>query len=118
MGNEGCECCGQWAKHLRNYQFDVTQRQVEDVSAMRKKLGMPEKYEGCHVARVGGYVIDGDVPALDVLRLLSERPRAIGQAVPGMPVGSPGKERGGRKDPCDVLLVGIDASATVFKSYT
>lgn len=116
--NEGCECCGQWARHLQNYQFDVAQRQVEDVAAMRQQLGMPEKYAGCHVARVGGYVIDGHVPALDILRLLRERPRAIGLAVPDMPVGSPGMERGGRKDPYDVLLVGLDGRTTVFKSYS
>lgn len=115
--NEGCECCGRWAKHLQNYRIDVTQRQVEDVAAMRKQLGMPEKYAGCHVARVGRYVIDGHVPALDILRLLREQPKAIGLAVPDMPTGSPGMERGDRKDPYQVLLVGFDASATVFKSY-
>lgn len=115
--NEDCGCCGQWAKHLQNYRFDVTQHEVEDVAAMRRQLGMPEKYAGCHVGRVGRYVIDGHVPALDILRLLREQPRAIGLAVPDMPNGSPGMERGDRKDPYHVLLVGLDASATVFKSY-
>ena len=115
--SEGCDCCDQWAKHLRNYQFDVTQRKVEDVAAVRKQLGMPERYAGCHVARVGQYVIDGHVPALDILRLMREQPQAIGLAVPDMPVGSPGLERGGTADPYQVLLVGLDASSTVFKSY-
>ena len=115
--DEGCECCNQWAKHLQNYQFDVTQRQVDDVTAMRKQFGMPEKYAGCHLARVGRYVIDGHVPALDILRLLREQPPAIGLAVPDMTVGSPGMERTGKKDPYQVLLIGLDASATVFKSY-
>ena len=115
--DEGCECCNQWAKHLQNYQFDVTQRKVDDVAATRKQLGMPEKYAGCHVARVGRYVIDGHVPALDILRLLREQPQAIGLAVPDMPTGSPGMERVGQKDPYQVLLIGLDANATVFKSY-
>lgn len=115
--NEGCECCDQWAKHLRNYAFDVAQHQVEDVAAMRQQLGMPEKYAGCHVARVGRYVVDGHVPALDILRLLREQPQAIGLAVPDMPIGSPGMERAGKKDPYQVLLIGFDANATVFKSY-
>lgn len=114
---EGCDCCTQWAKHLQNYQFDVTQRKVDDVAAMRKQLGMPEKFAGCHVARVGSYVIDGHVPALDILKLLREQPQAIGLAVPDMPTGSPGMERGGKKDPYQVLLIGLDANATVFKSY-
>ena len=115
--NDGCACCDQWAKHLRNYPFDVAQRKVEDVAVMRKQLGMPEKYAGCHVARVGRYGIDGHVPALDILRLLREQPRAIGLAVPDMPTGAPGMERAGHKDPYQVLLIGLDASATVFNSY-
>ena len=115
--NDGCDCCNQWAKHLQNYQFEVVQHKVEDVAAMRKQLGMPEKYAGCHVARVDRYVIDGHVPALDILRLLREQPQAIGLAVPDMPVGSPGMERAGKKDPYQVLLIGLDANATVFKSY-
>lgn len=116
--SEGCECCDQWAKHLQNYLFVVTQRKVEDVAAVRKQLGMPEKYAGCHVARAGRYVIDGHVPALDILTLMREQPQAIGLAVPDMPAGSPGMEQGGRKDPYQVLLIGLDASATVFKSYS
>lgn len=115
--NEGCECCDQWARHLQNYAFVVTQRKVEDVAAMRQQLGMPEKYAGCHVARVGRYAVDGHVPALDILRLLREQPQAIGLAVPDMPIGSPGMERAGKKDPYQVLLIGLDANATVFKSY-
>ena len=95
--NVGCGCCDQWAEHLQNSRFDVVQRKVDDVAAMRKKLGMPEKYAGCHVARVGRYVIDGHVPALDILRLLREQPPAIGLAVPDMPTGSPGMERAGKK---------------------
>ena len=115
--NDGCDCCNQWAKHLQNYQFEGVQRKVEDVAAMRKQLGMPEKYAGCHVARVGRYVIDGHVPALDILKLLREQPQAIGLAVPDMPIGSPGMERAGKKEPYQVLLIGLDANATVFKSY-
>jgi hypothetical protein len=95
----------------------VTQCRVEDVAAVRKPLGMPERYAGCHVARVGRYVFDGHVPAVDILRLMREQPQAIGLAVPNMPVGSPGMERGGTAEPYQVLLVGSDASSTVIKSY-
>ncbi len=115
--NNGCGCCDQWAKHLQNSRFDVVQRKVDDVADMRKMLRMPEKYAGCHVARVGRYAIDGHVPALDILRLLREQPPAIGLAVPDMPTGSPGMERPGQKDPYQVLLIGLDGSATVFNSY-
>lgn len=115
--NLGCECCDRWVKHLQKYQFDVSQRKVDDVAARRKQLGMPEKFAGCHVARVGRYVIDGHVPAPEILRLLREQPQAIGLAMPDRPTGSPGMERAGQKDPYQVLLIGRDASATVFKSY-
>ena len=113
----GCACCNQWAKHLQTHRFDVVQRHVDDVAAMRKQLGMPEKYAGCHVARVGRYVIDGHVPALDIRRLLREQPQALGLAVPNMPVGSPGMEQAGKKDAYQVLLIGLDAKSNVFKSY-
>ncbi len=115
--NEGCGCCDLWAKHLQNAQFEVVQHKVDDVAVMRKKLRMPEKYAGCHVASVGRYAIDGHVPALDIHRLLREQPPALGLAVPDMPTGSPGMERAGQKDPYQVLLIALDGSATVFKSY-
>ena len=115
--NVGCGCCDLWAKHLQNARFDVVQHKVDDVAVMRKKLRMPEKYAGCHVASVGRYAIDGHVPATDILRLLREQPPAIGLAVPDMPTGSPGMERAGQRDPDQVLLIGLDGSATVFKSY-
>ena len=81
---------------------------------------MPERYASCHTARVGGYLLEGHVPAADIRRLLAGKPKAIGLAVPGMPVGSPGMDGpayGGRRDPYDVLLVQGDGKAAVFASY-
>jgi len=89
-------------------------------TAMRGQLGIDLKYGSCHTARVGGYAIEGHVPAADIRRLLKERPQAIGLAVPGMPVGSPGMDGpayGGRQDPYDVLLIARDGSATTFQSH-
>jgi hypothetical protein len=86
----------------------------------RAELGMPLKYGSCHTARVAGYAIEGHVPAREIQRLLSERPAAVGLAVPAMPVGSPGMdgpEYGSRRDPYDVLLVQRDGSASVYRSY-
>ena len=115
--NPDCGCCNLWVKHLENYQFTVQVHDVEDAAALRKKLGLPERFSGCHTAEVGGYVIEGHVPALDIKRLLRERPNALGLAVPGMPYGSPGMELGNKKDRYDVLLVNRDGSASIFKSY-
>ena len=87
---------------------------------MRKKLGMPIQFGSCHTALIGGYAIEGHVPAKEIKRLLTEKPKAVGLAVPAMPIGSPGMdgtEYGGRKDPYDVLLVGLNGKATVYQSY-
>ena len=81
---------------------------------------MPIKFGSCHTARIGGYTIEGHVPAREIQRLLQEKPKAVGLAVPGMPVGSPGMDGpayGQRKDPYDVILVKADGSSTVYKSY-
>ncbi len=92
----------------------------EGNTAIRARLGLPSKYSSCHTARIGGYVVEGHVPAREIRRLLAEKPDAIGIAVPGMPVGSPGMDGPqykGRRDPYDVLLVLRDGSARVYASY-
>lgn len=111
-----CGCCTEWVEHLRANGFAV---KVNDTGngAARAKLGMPIKYGSCHTGRVGSYAIEGHVPAREIHRLLAEKPKAIGLAVPGMPVGSPGMEQGSQRDPYDVLLVRAANDATVFASY-
>ena len=115
--NADCVCCGQWVKHLRNYNFSMKTNDVEDTVEIRKAFGMPAEFSACHTARAGAYVIEGHVPAHDILRLLRERPQARGLAVPEMPTGSPGMERGGQKDPYDVLLIGFFGDSRFFKWY-
>ncbi len=114
-----CGCCQLWVEHLQASGFKV---EVHDVgnTAARKRLGMPEQLGSCHTATVGGYVIEGHVPATDIHRLLKERPAALGLSVPGMPIGSPGMdgpEYKGRKDAYDVLLVQKDGSTKSFQHY-
>ncbi|HYF58088.1 MAG TPA: DUF411 domain-containing protein [Burkholderiaceae bacterium] len=114
-----CGCCKDWIAHLEREGFAVVAHDVGNAAA-RRRLGMPERYGSCHTATVGGYVLEGHVPAADVRRLLAQRPDALGLAVPGMPVGSPGMDGpiyGGRRDPYDVLRVARDGSAAVFASY-
>jgi len=114
-----CGCCKDWVAHLEGAGFDV---QVLDTgnAAARARLGIPQKYGSCHTAQIGGYAIEGHVPAADIQRLLREAPRAIGLAAPGMPVGSPGMDGpayGGRKDAYDVLLIGTDGNSTVYQAH-
>jgi hypothetical protein len=117
-----CGCCKDWLRHLESGGLDV---KFHDLSPTRKneqrrRLGLDDRYGSCHTGRVGGYVIEGHVPARDIHRLLREKPKALGLAVPGMPVGSPGMdgpEYGGHKDAYDVLLVQHDGSARVYQAY-
>jgi hypothetical protein len=114
-----CGCCKDWIAHLEANGFRT---KVHDSgnTAMRSRLGVDVKYGSCHTALVGGYAIEGHVPAREIQRLLKERPAAIGLAVPGMPVGSPGMDGpdyGGQKDPYDVVLLRKDGTAATYQTY-
>lgn len=105
-----CNCCGAWIDHMRAEGFTVRDRLVEDLGPLKMALGVPASMQSCHTAVIDGYVIEGHVPAREIRRLLAERPSAIGLAVPGMPVGSPGMETGGAPDSYDVLIFGAEGS--------
>lgn len=114
-----CGCCEDWVLHLKKSGFAV---RVNDSGneAARKRLGIPAALGSCHTATVGGYALEGHVPAKDVQRLLREKLQAVGLAVPVMPVGSPGMDGAvyqGRKDPFDVLLVLPGGGTRVYQSY-
>ena len=115
-----CGCCGDWITHMENNGFKITVHDTGN-NAVRARLGLPTKYGSCHTALVGGYVVEGHVPASDVQRLLREKPQALGLAVPGMPIGSPGMDGavyGGRRDRYDTLLVSRAGSSRVFQSHS
>jgi len=103
-------------EHLRANGFRVKPIPVDDTGVIRRRHGIPDKLGGCHTAVVQGYAIEGHVPAREIRRLLAERPKARGLAVPGMPAGSPGMPSK-KPQPYDVLLVNLDGTATVFQSY-
>lgn len=111
-----CGCCKKWVEHLRQNGFQVKTHDVNDVPAVRKQMGMPDRLGSCHTARMGGYVVEGHVPAADILRMLKEKPKALGLTVPSMPPGSPGMEST-RTIPYDTLLVRVNGSVTVFTSH-
>ena len=114
-----CGCCQDWVDHMQAHGFAVKVHATGN-NAVRARLGLPQKLGSCHTALVGGYLVEGHVPASDVRKLLQQKPKALGLAVPGMPVGSPGMDGavyGDRRDPYDVLLVAHDGSTRVFNSY-
>jgi hypothetical protein len=101
-----CGCCRLWVTHAQSVLtgYDITTHDLEDLSEVKARLGVPASLQSCHTAISGPYVFEGHVPADLIKRFIAERPKALGLAVPGMPVGSPGMEMGPRKDPYDVLL--------------
>src|SRR5690625_266304 len=114
-----CGCCNEWVQHLEEVGIQVRTSNAGN-TGIRERLGIAEQFGSCHTARVGGYAIEGQVPAFDIKRLLEEKPDAIGLAVPGMPVGSPGMDSslyGNRKDTYDALLMHVDGSTSVYQTY-
>lgn len=112
-----CGCCNKWIDHLKANGFDVRGHDTQDVTAHKRRLGIPAGYDSCHTAQVGGYVIEGHVPARDIKRLLKEKPQARGLTVPGMPIGSPGMEQGSHKDLYEVILLDKNGAPRVYSRY-
>jgi len=112
-----CGCCSGWVDHLRAAGFSAEVVESPDLNRVKARLGVPEDLASCHTAEVAGYVVEGHVPADAVKRLLSEKPRARGLAVAGMPIGSPGMEIGGADpEPYEVVLFG-PGGRTTFARY-
>ena len=113
-----CACCDGWIAHMRRAGFTVAVHVVADPGTVRRARGLPDALASCHTGLVDGYAIEGHVPAADVARLLAERPEAVGLALPGMPMGSPGMETpDGRKQPFDTLLVLRSGQTRVFERH-
>lgn len=114
-----CGCCTAWVEHMARAGFAVDARDVDQdaLYALKAQSGITPELASCHTAFVDGYVVEGHVPVSDVERLLSERPDAVGLAVPGMPIGSPGMEMGDRRDAYETLLVLRDGSTAVFARH-
>ena len=112
-----CGCCGKWAEHMRANGFAVKEVKTTAMGAIKRDAGVPQALGSCHTARVGGYVIEGHVPAADVQRLLAEKPKVAGLAAPGMPMGSPGMEGPYPADRYDVVSFDADGESRVFASH-
>jgi hypothetical protein len=117
FSTSGCGCCIGWIKHLEEAAFDVSNENLAmaDLYAKKTGAGLKPGQTSCHTGFVGGYVVEGHVPAAEVKRLLAEKPDAIGLTVPDMPAGSPGM--GTSDEPYEVLLVARDGTSTVFSRY-
>jgi hypothetical protein len=112
-----CGCCTAWGDHMRANGFTVVETDTDALSRIKALAGVPDRLASCHTATVGGYVIEGHVPAGDVHRLLAEQPEAMGLAVPGMPASSPGMDVPGDTTPFATLLFRGDGDTEVFARH-
>ncbi len=116
----GCGCCEAWIHHLQRAGFAVTATDIDEnaLAWLKADNGVPEAMAGCHTGLIGGYVIEGHVPAADIERFLAEAPKAVGLAVPGMPVGSPGMEVDSAGGDYDVFMLLDGGRTEIFARYT
>lgn len=108
-----CGCCKEWIKHVEANGFACKVIERDDLTPIKRQLGVPKNMESCHTAIVGKYLIEGHVPADLIKDLLAKRPDVLGLAVPGMIVGTPGMETGPAQ-PYKVLAFMKDGSSRVY----
>lgn len=111
-----CGCCKAWISHLEDNGFEVRDQVVDDMPALKTRLGVPHRLGSCHTGLIDGKFVEGHVPAADILNLRAE-PDLIGASVPGMPLGSPGMEHGEHQDAYQVIGLGDDGLERVLSSY-
>jgi len=113
-----CGCCSKWIEHMKAQGFDVKSTDQTDVTPIKTQYGVPADAQSCHTALVGGYVLEGHVPASAVKKLLNEKPKVVGLAVPGMPVGSPGMEvPSGQVEAYNVVAFDKAGKQTVYEKH-
>lgn len=114
-----CGCCGAWVERMNSagLRTEVNYVNEETLGLIKSQLGIPLVLGSCHTATIGSYFIEGHVPAEDIFKLLIEKPKAHGLAVPGMPIGSPGMEMENDKEPFDTLLVFQNGKTQIFNSH-
>jgi hypothetical protein len=112
-----CGCCAKWIEHVEQHGFTVKVIESEQMGAVKKRLGVPDRLASCHTTEAGGYFIEGHVPAADIKRLLKEKPKAAGISVPGMPMGAPGMDESGHSQPYATVLVGRDGKTSIYARH-
>ncbi len=112
-----CGCCGKWLEHLKSNHFNVVDKMLDNVQSIKDQYGVTPELASCHTALIDGYVVEGHVPADDIKKVLATKPKIVGIAAPGMPMGSPGMEMGTKKDAYQVVSFDKDKNTQVFSQY-
>lgn len=116
--SETCLCCAKWVDHVKAAGFRTTVHDRDPIDPVKDELNIPKHVRSCHTAVVGGYLVEGHVPAADIKRMLKEKASVMGLAVPGMPVGTPGMEQPGvPAEPYHVVAFQKTGTTSVFARY-
>ena len=115
--NPDCSCCNKWIKYLRKFDYNITVVSTRKLLSEKARLKIPPEISSCHTSVIGGYVVEGHVTHRDITRLLLFKPDVLGIAVPGMPIGTPGMERGNTVESYDVLTFDKDGNVEVFVKH-
>lgn len=114
--NPDCGCCGIWTKYLQASGYKVTVVMRDDLEPIKLRAGVPDDLATCHTAFIDDYVVEGHVPLPAIERMLKERPKILGIAVPGMPAGSPGMPSVDA-EPYQAIAFDADGNQTVYMSF-
>lgn len=115
--NPGCMCCNRWASHLNDHGITTRVEEHPDLVSYKDSMDVPLDLRSCHTGVIEDYLVEGHVPAEDVLRMLKEKPSIRGISVSGMPIGSPGMESGDARESFDVVAFGGTPSTYVFAEH-
>ncbi len=115
--NISCNCCQKWMKHLKQNNFNITDIPTNNLAYVNEQVHLPAKMKSSHTAIINGYIIEGHVPADDIKRLLLAKPDIRGLAVPRMPAGVPGAERGEIKESFIVFQFDKNGKYSIFNRY-
>jgi hypothetical protein len=116
--SSSCECCARWVDHIKASGFAPVVHDEEGMEALKDELGVPQGVRSCHTAIIEKYLIEGHVPASDIRRLLAERTRTAGLAVPGMPARTHGMAPAGVEvGGYDVLAFQLDGTTRLFERH-
>jgi hypothetical protein len=116
--SETCLCCEKWVDHVKAAGFKTTVHDRDPIEPLKDELAIPRHVRSCHTAQVGGYLVEGHVPAADIKRMLKEKPKFMGLAVPGMPIGTPGMDQPGvPAEPYHVVAFQKAGTTSVYAKY-
>ena len=115
-----CGCCKKWIQHIKQHNISVEDNVLEQsaLQQLKRQYGIAPELQSCHTAVIGSQVVEGHVPAADIMRMVKNKSAIVGLSVPQMVTGSPGMDMGGRNDPFSVISFDQSGKTEVFNRYS